>query len=134
MRKRRILIVISTFLSIPVMLIIATTFWMTEGSIPTDNEIISLSDKLIDDSMIILNKYPEGAFLLDEEEWPESIKTLSPLSVWSNSEGLYILTKKQFVQGWGVFIPREDSEKYLEKTTMPSYNMIVKGVYKFYGD
>ena len=26
----------------------------------------------------------------------------------------------------------EDSEKYLEKTTMPSYNRIMKGIYKFY--
>jgi hypothetical protein len=32
--------------------------------------------------------------------------------VWVNHEGLYILTKKRFVEGWGVFIPREDSEKY----------------------
>jgi hypothetical protein len=107
---------------------------MTEGSMPTDDEIASLSDKLIDDSMIILKKYPVGAFLINEEEWPKSIKALSPLSLWVNSEGLYILTKKRLVEGWGVFIPREDSEKYLEKTTMPSYNIIVKGIYEFYGD
>jgi len=60
MSKRTILIVISTSLSIPVILIIVMTFWMTEGSMPTDDKIISLSDKLIDDSMIILKKYPEG--------------------------------------------------------------------------
>lgn len=107
---------------------------MTKGSMPTDDEIVSLSDKLIDDSMIILKKYPVDAFLINEEEWPKSIKALSPLSLWVNSEGLYILTKKRFVEGWGVFIPREDSKKYLEKTTIPSYNIIVKGIYKFYGD
>jgi len=108
------------------------TFWMTEGSMPTDDEIISQSDKLIDDSMIILKKFPEGAFLIHEEEWPESIKALSPLSLSANREGLYIKTKERFVDVWGVFIPREDSDKYLEKTTMPSYNRIVKGIYKFY--
>ena len=106
----------------------------TEGSMPTDDEIVSLSDKLIDDSMIILKKYPEGSFLINEEEWPESIKALSPLSLSANREGLYITMKKQFVQGWGIFIPREDSEKYSEKITMPSYNRIVKGIYKFYAD
>ena len=101
---------------------------------PTDDEIISLSEKLIDDSMIILKKYPVEAFIIDEEERPESIKALSPLSLWVNDEGLYILTKKRFVEGWGVFIPREDSEKYLEKTTMPGYRRIAKGIYKFYAD
>ena len=134
MKKRRILIVVSIFISLPVMLIIATTLWMTEGSMPTNDEIITMSDKLLDDSMLILKKYPEGAFLLNANEYPESIKALSPLSLWSDSEGLYILTQKQFVQGWGIFIPREDSEKYLERSTMPSYNMIVKGIYKFYSD
>ena len=125
----------STCLLVPVILLLVITHSvMSEGSMPTDDEILSVSDKLIDDSMLIFKNYPEDTLLIQEEEWPESIKTLSPLSVWSNSEGLYILTKKQFVQGWGVFIPREDSEKYLEKTTMPSYNIIVKGIYEFYGD
>ncbi len=101
---------------------------------PTDDEIVSLSERLIEDSMIILREYPVDAFLKNEEEWPESIKALSPLSLWVNNEGLYFLTKKQFVIGRGVFIPREDSEKYLEKTTMPSYSRIVKGIYKFYAD
>ena len=68
MSKRTILIVISTFLSIPVILIIVMTCWMTEGSMPTDEKIISLSDKLTDDSMTLLRKYPEGAFLIHEEE------------------------------------------------------------------
>jgi len=135
MRKRTILIVISTCLLIPVISILVITFSiMTEGSMPTDDEILSLSNKLIDDSLIILKKYQVDTFLKNEEEWPESIKALSPLSLWVNHEGLYILTKKQFVVGRGVFIPREDSEKYLEKTTMPSYNRIVKGIYKFYAD
>jgi hypothetical protein len=107
---------------------------MTEGGMPTDDEILSLSDKLINDSLIILKKYPVDTLLENEEEWPESIKALSPLSLWVNHEGLYILTKKQFVVGRGVFIPREDSEKYLAKTTMPSYSRIVKGIYKFYAD
>jgi hypothetical protein len=108
------------------------TISMTEGSMPTDDEIVSLSDTLIDDSMTILKKYPEGAFLIPDEEWPESIKALSPLSLWVNGEGLYITTKKRFVDIWGIFIPREESEKYLDKTTMPSYNRIVSGIYKFY--
>jgi hypothetical protein len=105
---------------------------MTEGSMPTDDEIVSLSDKLIDDSMRILKKYPEDAFLIHEEEWPESIKALSPLSLSVDREGLYIKTKQRFIEVWGVFIPREDSEKYLEKRTMPRYNRIVKGIYKFH--
>jgi hypothetical protein len=104
---------------------------MTEGSMPTDDEIVSLSDKLIDDSMIILKKYPEGEFIIHEEEWPESIKALSPLSLSVDREGLYIITKERFVDVWGIFIPREDSEKYLE-ITIPSYKRIVKGIYKFY--
>jgi len=107
---------------------------MTEGSMPSDEELVSISEKLIDDSKIILKKYPVEASHINEEEWPESIKALSPLSLWVNNEGLYILMKKRFVEGWGVFIPREDSEKYLEETTIPSYDRIVKGVYKFYGD
>jgi len=107
---------------------------MTEGSMPSDEELVSISEKLIDDSKIILKKYPVEAFLKNKEEWPESIKALSPLSLWVNQEGLYILTKKRFVEGWGVFIPREDSEKYLEKTTLPSYDRVVKGIYKFYAD
>ena len=102
--------------------------------VPKDEEIASLSAKLIEDSMIILNKYPLGAYSINEEEWPESIKSLSPLSLWVNKEGLYILTKKRFVEGWGVFIPREDSEKYLEKSTIPGYDRIVKGIYIFYAD
>lgn len=135
MRKRTIVIVISVCLLIPVISILVMTFSITsEGSMPTDKKIISLSDKLIDDSMIILKKYPVNASHINEEEWPECIKALSPLSLWVNCEGLYILTKKQFVVGRGVFIPREDSEKYLEKTTMPSYNRIVKGIYEFYAD
>ena len=132
MSKQRILIVISTCLSIPVIMIIVMTSWMTEGSMPTDDKIISLSTILIDDSMTLLRKYPEGALLIYEEEWPESIKALSPLSVSADREGLYIKTKERFVDVWGVFIPREDSEKYLEETNMPSYNRIVKGIYKFY--
>lgn len=107
---------------------------MTEVSMPSDEELVSISEKLIDDSKIILKKYPVEASLINEEEWPESIKALSPLSLWVNQEGLYILTKKRFVEGWGVFIPREDSEKYLEKTTLPSYDRVVKGIYKFYAD
>jgi hypothetical protein len=107
-----------------------TSSW-TEGSMPTDDEIVSLSDKLIDDSMIILKKYPEGEFIIHEEEWPESIKALSPLSLSVDREGLYIKTKERFVDVWGIFIPREDSEKYLE-ITIPSYKRIVKGIYKFY--
>jgi hypothetical protein len=93
---------------------------MTEGSMPTNDEIVSMSEKLIDDSRIILQKYTEEAFLIVEEQ-PESIKALSPLSLWVNHEGLYILTKKRFVEGWGVFIPREDNERYLENPTMPPY-------------
>ena len=107
---------------------------MTEGSMPSDEELVSISEKLIDDSKIILKKYPVEASLINKEELPESIKALSPLSLWVNQEGLYILTKKRFVEGWGVFIPREDSEKYLEKTTLPSYDRVVKGIYKFYAD
>ena len=61
MRKRTIMIVISTCLLIPVISILIITFsTMTEGSMPTDDEIVSMSEKLIDDSMIILKKYPEG--------------------------------------------------------------------------
>jgi hypothetical protein len=105
---------------------------MSEGSMPADVEILSLSDKLIEDSMIILEKYPEGAFLIHKEEWPESIKTLSPLSLSVDSEGLYIKMKERFVDVWGIFIPREDSEKYLEKTNMPTYNKIVKCIYRYY--
>jgi hypothetical protein len=97
-------------------------------------ELVSISEKLIDDSKIILKKYPTEASLINEGERPSSIKALSPLSLWVNREGLYILTKKRFVEGWGVFIPREDSEKYLKKTTMPSYDRIVKGIYTFYAD
>ena len=135
MRKRTILIVISTCLLIPVISILVITFlMMTEGSMPSDEELVSISEKLIDDSKIILKKYPVEASLINEEEWPESIKALSPLSLWVNQESLYILTKKRFVEGWGVFIPREDSEKYLEKTTLPSYDRVVKGIYKFYAD
>ena len=132
MSKRKILISISAILSIPVILIIVMTSWMTKGSIPSDDAIISLSDKLIQDSMVILKKYPKGSFLIPEEEWPESIKALSPLSLSADREGLYIKTKERFVDVWGVFIPKEDSEKYLEKTTMPSYNRIEKGIYRFY--
>ena len=122
-------------LLIPVILILVITFsMMTEGSMPSDEEIVSLSEKLIDDSKIILKKYPVEASLTNEEEQPESIKALSPISLWVNQEGLYILTKKRFVQGWGVFIPREDSERYLENTTIPSYNRIATGIYKFYAD
>ena len=135
MRKRTILIVILTCLLIPVISILVITFlMMTEGSMPSDEELVSISEKLIDDSKIILKKYPVEASLINEEEQPESIKALSPLSLWVNHEGLYILMKKRFVEGWGVFIPREDSEKYLEKTTIPSYDRIVKGIYKFYAD
>jgi hypothetical protein len=105
---------------------------MTEGKMPTDEEIVAISENLIDDSVIILQKYPVEASLTNEEDRPESIKALSPLSLWVNQEGLYILTKKRFVEGWGIFIPREDTEKYIEKTTMPSYNRIAKGIYKFY--
>ena len=107
---------------------------MTEGSMPSDKELVSISEKLIDDSKIILKKYPVEASLIDEEEQPESIKALSPLSLWVNHEGLYILMKKRFVEGWGIFIPREDGEKYLEKTTLPSYDRVVEGIYKFYAD
>jgi hypothetical protein len=106
----------------------------TDGSVPTDDEIALLSDRLIDDSMVILKKYPASSSLINEEEWPESIKALSPLSLWVDREGLYILTKKRFVEGWGVFIPREESEKHLEKTTIPSYSRVAKGIYKFYAD
>ena len=135
MRKRAILIVILACLLIPVVSILVITFLIiTEGSMPSDEELISISEKLIDDSEIILKKYPVEAFHIDEGEWPESIKALSPLSLWVNHEGLYILTKKEFVVGRGVFIPREDSEKYLEKTDIPSYDRIVKGIYKFYAD
>ncbi len=135
MRKRTIWIVISTCLLIPIISILVMTFSsMTEGSMPTDDEIVSLLDKLIDDSMVILKKYPVGGFLINEEEWPESIKALSPLSLSVDREGLYIKMKERFVDVWGIFIPREDSEKYLEKKTMPSYNRIVKGIYKFYAD
>jgi len=105
---------------------------MSEGSMPTDNEIVSLSDQLISDSRIILKKYPEGSFLIHKEEWPESIKALSPLSLSANHEGLYIKMKERFVDVWGIFIPREDSEGYLEKTNMPIYNKIVKCIYKYY--
>ena len=91
------------------------TSWMTKGSIPSDDAIISLSNNLIQDSMIILKKYPKGSFLIPEEEWPESIKALSPLSLSVDREGLYIKTKERFVDVWGVFIPKEDNEKYLEK-------------------
>jgi hypothetical protein len=80
---------------------------MTEGSMPSDEKLVSISEQLIDDSKIILKKYPVEASLINEEEWPESIKSLSPLSLWVNQEGLNILTKKRFVEGWGVFIPRE---------------------------
>ncbi len=122
-------------LLIPVISILVITFlMMTEDSMPSDEELVSISEKLIDDSKIILKKYPVEASLINKEEWPESIKALSPLSLWVNQEGLYILTKKRFVEGWGVFIPREDSEKYLEKTTLPSYDRVVKGIYKFYAD
>ena len=133
MRKRTILIIISTcFLILTISILVVTFTIMTEGSMPTDDEVAFLSDKLIDDSMIILNKYPVGAYDINEEEWPKSIKALSPLSISADTEGLYITTKKRFVDVWGVFIPREDSKKYLENTTMPSYNRIVKGIYKFY--
>ena len=122
-------------LLIPVILILVITFsMMTEGSMPSDEEIVSLSGKLIDDSKIILKKYPVEASLTNEEEQPESIKALSPISLWVNQEGLYILMKKRFVQGWGVFIPREDSERYLENTTIPSYDRIATCIYKFYAD
>jgi hypothetical protein len=135
MRIRTIVIAIATCLLILVISILVMTLSiMTEGSMPTDDEIVSLSDKLIDDSMVILKKYPVDASLKNEEEWPESIKALSPLSLWATREGLYITTKERFVQGWGIFIPREDSEKYIEKTTMPSYKRIVKGIYRFYAD
>ncbi len=102
---------------------------MTKGNIPTDEEIISVSDKLIDDLMIILKKFPEEKFRIPEEDWPKGIRSLSPLSVLVDSEGLYIITKETFVDVWGVFIPREDSER---KTTMPSYNRVMKGIYRFY--
>jgi hypothetical protein len=135
MRKRTIIIVISTCLLIPVIsILVITSVMMTEGGMPSDEELISISEKLIDDSKIILRKYPVEASLINEEERPKIIKALSPLSVWVNHEGLYILTKKRFVEGWGVFIPREDSEKYLEKITIPSYDRIVKGIYIFYAD
>jgi hypothetical protein len=107
---------------------------MTEGSMPSDDKLISISEQLIDDSKRILKKYPVEASLRDEEEWPESIKSISPLSLWVNQEGLYILMKKRFVEGWGVFIPREDSDKYLENTTLPSYDRVMKGIYTFYAD
>jgi hypothetical protein len=99
MKKRTILIVISTCLSITAILVFVIAFSiMTEGSLPTDVEIVSLSDKLIDDSMVILKKYPVDAFLINEKEWPESIKALSPLSLSANREGLYIKTKERFVE------------------------------------
>lgn len=101
---------------------------LTEGGMPTDVEIVSLSDKLINDSMIILKKYPVGGYSINEEKWPESIKALSPLSLSPDRNGLYIIMKKRFVESWGVFIPREDSQKYLEKTTMPNYNRIENGI------
>jgi hypothetical protein len=120
---------------VPVIALLVLTFSiMTEGSMPSDDEIVSLSNTLIDDSLRILKRYPVDSLFLNDEEWPESIKALSPLSLWINHEGLYIITKKQFVVRRGVFIPREDSQEYSENTSMPSYTRIAAGIYKFYAD
>jgi hypothetical protein len=101
---------------------------------PKDDEIVSLSQILLDDSMTILEKYQGDGFTPNDEEWPASIKALSPLSLWVSREGLYIITKKQFMVRRGIFIPREDHEQYLEGTTMPSYRRIASGIYGFYAD
>jgi hypothetical protein len=77
-------------------------------------------------------KATSGKWRRIERTGPQSVKTLSPLSLSVDREGLYIKTKERFVDVWGVFIPREDSEKYREEKTMPSYKRIVNGVYKFY--
>ena len=68
MRKRTILIIISTCLLILITSILVVTFTiMTEGSMPIDDEIAILADKLIDDSMIVLKKYQVGAYDINEE-------------------------------------------------------------------
>ena len=87
----------------------------------------------MDDSIKQLKKYPVGSFLIHEEEWQESIRALSPLPLWVAPEGLYIKTKERFVDVWGIFIPRQDIIKSFEKTTMPIYNSIEKGIYKYAG-
>ena len=135
MRKRTILIMVSTCILIPVISILVIIFlMMTDGSIPSDEKLVSISEVLFADSKTILNNYSVEASSINEEDWPESIKSLSPLSLWVNQEGLYILTKKRFVEGWGVFIPREEGEKYLKNTTIPSYDRIANGIYKFHAD
>jgi hypothetical protein len=126
--------VISASLLVPVALILVMNVLMTEGSMPSDDQIASLSDRLIDDAMTVLKSYPAGTLLENREAWPETIRALSPLSLWVGHEGVYIKSKQRFVESWGLFIPREDSEKYLEQTTIPSYSRITKGVYKYYAD
>jgi len=133
LKKRTLLI--ATCVSVPVvLLLVMPVLLMTEGQIHKDETIIALSDQLIADSKILLKKYPAEAFTINEDEWPASIQALSPLSLSANREGLHIRTKERFVESWGIFIPREDSEKYSEQASMPLYDKIADGVYKFYAD
>lgn len=126
--------VISAVLLIPLVLILVTGSLITEGSMPPDDEIAALSERLIVDSMKVLRLHPPGTLLENSEAWPESIRTLEPLSLWVGREGLYIHTRQRFVESWGIFIPREGSEKLLEKDTLPSYTRVTQGVYKFYAE
>lgn len=132
--KKRTLLIATCLAMVVILLLVMPLLIMTEGQMPTDDTLIALSDQLIADSKILLKKYPAEAYTINEDEWPESIKSVSPLSLSANREGLHIRTKERFVESWGIFIPREDSDKYSEQASMPLYDRIVDGVYKFYAD
>ena len=65
-------------------------------------------------------------------DWTQSMRDLSPESVWVRDAGLYIQTDSLFVQEWGVFVPCKPQQFRPTAHTDPSFQELGNGVFSYH--
>jgi hypothetical protein len=133
MKKKIILFVVVVLLiTLPLIGYLFFKSLFVEGSMPNEDEIASYSNELKQEAKLLFDKYPKNDTWIDKTKWPPTIRKLSPLNIYVEDEGLYLEFKQDFVQAWGIFIPRNDSDFSPTEGHDPSFKKIKTGIYSYY--
>jgi len=103
-----------------------------ERNIPEHSKLIDKYSQLIQESDRILMDVSGKGSIIKTNEWPNTIKQLSPEKVYYGEEGLYLMYKDRYVEEWGIFILLDNTDFIPEESGDPSYNIITNRIYNYH--
>lgn len=93
---------------------------------PTAAELEDLAIEVPD----LMSAHPESRDV-PPAQWSRALRTLKPKRVYTNAQGLYIVTGSSFVREQGLYVPRDTGTANTDPSHDPSYQYRGLGFYAY---